>query len=87
MKKIQIMENYYSIHGKASSPFEMAGEIRKRYPAKKGSYVQECISFIKSKNEQRIKNRQKENTIESMICSGMLAFEKAFKQAKLTWMI
>jgi len=87
MKKIQIMERYYAIHGNASSAAEMAGEIRKRYPAKKSAYTQECVEFLAKKREECFKNRDKQNFLDDMVATGMNVFSKAFKEAKLTWML
>ena len=47
--KLEIMEHCWSQHGIATSVAHLCFELRKRFPNKKESYKDECLSFIKKK--------------------------------------
>jgi hypothetical protein len=55
----QMMENFWSEYGIHSSPFHMSGHIHKRFPNKKGDYIEECSAFIHAKFREMREKRQK----------------------------
>lgn len=55
------MQAHWDKYGINSSPAQMSGEIRRRFPKKHSSYIQECCHFIKQKKEELKQPRHRES--------------------------
>lgn len=54
----KIMEEHWKKHGVESSAFELSGLIHRRFPNKKGDYIEESFAFIRMKQKQLRESRR-----------------------------